>query len=179
MADEQTMSKVTKLNTHLRNRQEVQRLVDMIQIASYPSFDPETPPPPKRPVVKWRDINKDLGVRPSGLLTAGKTSTPSKPATTVPQEHSDSDTELIGESNSQAGDAWLDGPRTTVQEPIEKSRFLGGDVVDIGSSIVHNLLSSKQVIIPVEAEDSEASSIKPSTGTARSKDPFAFLPGLK
>ncbi|KAG9041166.1 hypothetical protein FS837_012651 [Tulasnella sp. UAMH 9824] len=47
MADERTMSKVTKLNTHLRNRQEVQTLVDMIQIASYTTFNPEAPPPPK------------------------------------------------------------------------------------------------------------------------------------
>lgn len=41
MADERTMSKVTKLNSPLRNRQEVQTLMDMIQIASYTSFDPE------------------------------------------------------------------------------------------------------------------------------------------
>lgn len=46
MADERTMSKVTKLNSHLRNRQEVQTLVDMIQIASYTNFDPEVPQTP-------------------------------------------------------------------------------------------------------------------------------------
>ncbi|KIO32093.1 hypothetical protein M407DRAFT_67168 [Tulasnella calospora MUT 4182] len=46
MADERTMSKVTKLNSHVRNRQEVQTLVDMIQIASYTTFDPEVPETP-------------------------------------------------------------------------------------------------------------------------------------
>ncbi|KAG8907379.1 hypothetical protein FRC00_011889 [Tulasnella sp. 408] len=78
MADERTMSKVTKLNTHLRNWQEVQTLVDMIQIASYTTFDPEAPPPPKRPVIKWRDINQDLGVQSPGPPATSQTNPPSK-----------------------------------------------------------------------------------------------------
>lgn len=51
MADEQAMSKITKLNSILRNCQEVQTLEDMIQIASYTSFNPEVMKSP-RPAVQ-------------------------------------------------------------------------------------------------------------------------------
>ncbi|KAG8937699.1 hypothetical protein FRC00_002165 [Tulasnella sp. 408] len=174
MADERTMSKVTKLNSHLRNHQEVQTLVDMIQIASYTNFDPESPPPSRRPVLRWRDINKDLGAR-SDEQSSSETASSSKAGRAEP---SDSDTETSEVSAAQS-DTWLDGPRTTVQENIEKNRFLGEEVVDIGSSIVRNLLSRKPIVVPVEEVDMEVTSIKRSAGTSHSKDPFVFLPGLK
>ncbi|KAG9042386.1 hypothetical protein FS837_010940 [Tulasnella sp. UAMH 9824] len=174
MADERTMSKVTKLNSHLRNRQEVQTLVDMIQIASYTNFDPEFPPPPRQPVLRWRDINKDLGALTHESSSSGKASS-SKAERAQPSE---SDTESSEVSTAQS-DTWLDGPRTTVQEGIEKNQFLGEDLVDIGSSVVRNLLSRKPIVVPVEEVNTEVSSIMRSAGTSHAKDPFAFLPGLK
>ncbi|KAG8909981.1 hypothetical protein FRC01_006615, partial [Tulasnella sp. 417] len=122
MADEQTMSKVTKLNTHLCNWQDVQTLLDMIQIASYTTSDSEAPPPPKRPVIKWRDINQDLGVRPPGPPASSQTNPPFKLAKTSWQANSDSDTETSGMSDPQ-GDAWLDRLRTAALEHMEKSKL--------------------------------------------------------
>ncbi|KIO18991.1 hypothetical protein M407DRAFT_31349 [Tulasnella calospora MUT 4182] len=127
---------------------------------------------------KWRDINQDLGAQPPGHPITDPTNPPFKPAKSSQQEHLDSDAETVWMSDPQA-DAWLDGPRTSVSEHVEKSKFLGEDVVNIGSSVVRILLSCKPVVVSVEAEDPEVLSIKRSVSTARSKDPFTFLPGLK
>lgn len=140
-------------------------------------------PPSIRPVVKWRDISKDLGVRMGDGFS--NSTIKGKENSLLPKDGFDEDSEvddvnLVGGAPPPARhDAWLDGPCTVI-EGVEKRRFLGQDIVDLESPIVRNLLSRTAIgALPLEEDDSEALSILPVAPTANSKDPFLFLPSLR
>ncbi|KAG2055260.1 hypothetical protein BDR06DRAFT_1007163 [Suillus hirtellus] len=60
MADEQTGSTFTWLNSPLHSQQQVKTLVRTVQIHSWYKHDPNAPPPNKKLTVKWRDMSSTI-----------------------------------------------------------------------------------------------------------------------
>ena len=187
MADERTMSRVTRLNSALRNRQDVQTIVDQIQIATWRNNRPEVfilrivslqgeyanvqrpqapAPPPDRPVVKFRDLGQLFKRNP---LVAGSNSSAGLSTSATGDGPGTEDPEMDeGDDND---DSWLNGSGEVDIQGVDKTRLIAQDDVDLQSHKLRDVLSSFAVM-PPQTVVAEVDSILPA---ARPKTiPFTF-----
>ncbi|KAF8487250.1 hypothetical protein DFH94DRAFT_621639 [Russula ochroleuca] len=152
MPDERTGSKITWFNSPLRANQDVSTLVNMIQIGQWYSVHKKGGPKEKhRPVVKFRDMEKDL--MPQSELSGSGRSAPL-------QRHDLHDSDDSGDSDDQG----VDSSRSITITVDENDTFRVDDDVNLASEFLRNMLVT---------EPSRAST----SGKAPQCDPTPKQPG--
>lgn len=192
MADERTMSRITRLNTPLRNQADVQTLINQVQVYTFQDNNPDHVTRPKaRPMVGWRDVAKDFGVRHGRDITAaGSISAAQEDRADCNDFSSDDDISSGGLDDD--GDAWTK-PKRKARSDRRRSYWLddtsdedsesrpataaavlhGADVADLTHHVLRNLLSDKEVLPPRE-ERSEAEAILPAAASGEVSFQFSL-----
>lgn len=176
MADERTMSKITRLNSALRNRQDATTIIDMIQIASYGQNSPEASAPPPRPVVRFRDLAPELRSQARPVTKPvpkppNETQDKAKEVEELPkgvEAIEDADAEEVTDDVEERkgidgekvlklvpADAWLDEPREDLPSHLDRKKFVAKDLVNLKSHKLLDLLSTVPREAPAEEDDDD------------------------